>query len=188
MYWKYKTIEEVIKHLNGYKADYEAKIELWKAVEVRKKKDGSEFVKLSTAVVGARFGQSRIEDYMHPELTVCGRSSRGLWVSESVDAYFYVDELPVEKQNRETIYKTSWSRPTSPYNAEELREAIQKHIKKLEEHIEELNAEIEAAPQLFTAYREAIKKAETELEEADKKIRKNAMYPTSLFYAIQSAN
>lgn len=187
MYWKYKNVDEIIKLLNGYKTEAETKLELWKAVEVRKKKDGSEFAKLSSAIVGARFGRyTPVEDAHHPYLTVCGRNSRGLWIEDSVHMYYYVDEMPVAARNRDVIYGGGFLRKTSPFNADEVREAITKHIAYLEDYITRLDAEIENAPAMFTAFRTAVENAEKELEATDKPLRKGDLYPTSLYYAIVS--
>lgn len=189
MYWKYKNVDEIIKLLNGYKSEAEAKLELWKVVEVRKKKDGSEFAKLSAAVDGARFGRyTPVEDAHHPYLTVCGRTACGRWIEESVQMYYYVDELPAEKRNRDIIYGGGYLRETSPFNAEEVREAITKHIAYLEDYITRLEAEIENAPAMFTAFRTAVENAEKALGEADKPLRKGEKYPTFLYYAIMQVN
>lgn len=184
MYFKHRTVDEVIKELEEYRDSVKAKIDVWKTVEIKKKKNGEEFAKLSQAVVNAHFGKyTPVEDFTHPYLTVICRSGR--WFEDSVQAFYYVDELSVEDRNREVTYnKNSWSRETSPMNAAELRKAITDYIDKLEKHKISLEKQIANAPVLFENYRKAIEKAEKELEAADKEIREKDIYPTSLYYCI----
>lgn len=186
MYFKYNNVSEVIELLTNYKIETEAKIEAWKQVEIKKKKNGEEYAKIGQAMVNAKFGQYYpVEDAFHPYVTVC------IWygcrhTTDSVQAFYYVDELPVVERVRDVVWKDGWSRATSPLNAEELRTKISEYIEKLEKHKINLEKQIEAAPTMFNKYREAIEKATKELERSDLEIREKEIYPTSLYYAITS--
>ena len=188
MYYKYRTIEEVIKHLNDYKTETRATIEAWKSVEIRKKKDGEEYAKISQAIVNAKFGQYYpVEDFTHPYITVHFKHDHA-YKSDNLEAYYYMDTLTEEqRKNREVILHESWSRATSRMTADELRIAIQRRINQLEKHEKSLERQIENAPVMFKQYRDAIAKIEKEFEEADKQLRDiGEIYPTSLYYAIKS--
>ena len=186
MYFKHNTIDEVIKLLESYRDEAQAKIEAWKTVEIKKKKNGEEYSKIGQATVNASFGKyTPVEDVFHPYLTIMCKSC-GRWIEDNVQAFYYVDELPVEERNRDVIYKESWSRATSPMTAEELRKTISEYIEKLEAHKNSLERQIANASVMFEKYRNAIANAEKELEEADKKLREKDWQTTSLYYAITS--
>lgn len=193
MYFKYKTVEEVINHLQDYLNETNKKIEAWEKVEVRKKKNGEDFARISQSFINAEFGKyTPVEDAFHPYLTVSFTHNHRYWTDE-IEAFYYVDELPKDKQDRETIYKSSWSRATSPLTVEELCEKIASHIETLKQNAESLKLQIENAPIMFNTYRQAIADAEKALETADKELRKlkphlGDLYPTSLYYAIVGLN
>ena len=188
MYFKYNNVSEVIELLTGYKKETEAKIEAWKQVEIKKKKSGEEYAKISQAMVNAKFGQYYpVEDCFHPYITVCFKCGYK-YITDSVEAFYYVDELPVEKRVREVVWKNSCMRAVSPMSAEELRTKISEYIERLEKHKISLEKQIEAAPTMFNKFREAIKRANDELTQSDLELRKQDIYPTSLYYAITSTN
>lgn len=183
MYYKYQTLEEVIKHLEEYKTETRAKIDAWKSVEIKKKKNGEEFARLSQALVNAKTGQYYpVEDATHPYLTVTFKHGYK-WISDQLEAFYYMDTLTEEqRKDRYVIPHESWSRATSPMTADELRRHILWYIERLEEHEKSLEKQIECAPEMFKAYRSAIEKAEKDLETAVKQFGNHH----SLYYAIIS--
>ena len=188
MYFKYNNVSEVIELLTSYKIETEAKIEAWKQVEIKKKKNGEEYAKIGQATVNAKFGQYYpVEDAFHPYITVCFKCGYK-YMTDNVQAFYYVDELSVAERVRDVVWKDGWSRATSPLNAEELRTKISEYIEKLEKHKISLEKQIDAAPTMFNKFREAIEKATKELTQSDLEIREKEIYPTSLFYAITSTN
>jgi hypothetical protein len=186
MYWKHDTLKEIVSILEDYKDETIVKIKEWKSVEIKKKKNGEEYARIGQALVNASFGRyTPVEDGFHPYLTVtfkCGYK----WMSDNMQAFFYVDELPEDQRERSVVYKDGWSRPTSPMTAEELRQAITNYIKGLEEHLTELEKQIAMAECMFTEYRKAIEEAEKHIEALDKTIRKKDIYPTSLYHLIKA--
>lgn len=187
MYFKYNTLDEVIKNLEDYRLDTIAKIEAWKQVIIKKKKNGEEFARLSQSLENAKTQYYYpTEDAFHPYLTVI-YTDRCHTKTDHLAIFYYVDDLsPEDCANRYLCPTPSYLRQTSPYTVDEIRGAIQTYIASLEVHKEYLEKQIEVAPILFEKYRKAIKQAEKELEDADKELRKADIYPTSLFYAITS--
>lgn len=84
-----KSLNEVINTLENYKAEAVAKAEAWRAVEIAKKKDGTEYQKIGQAVTGAKFGHYYpVEDAQHPYLTISTRTKTGKYTTDSAPAFF----------------------------------------------------------------------------------------------------
>lgn len=163
MFFKYNSIDEVIAKLNEYLDEATAKREAWAAVSVLKRKDGGEYERIGQAVKGAAFGKYYlVEDSAHPYLTICTKTAAGRYVSDSIPAYFYVDELPDDDPRRKE-YVPQFVRQTTPQTAGELRKSIAKTIALYSKSIDEYKQQIAAAPIAYKHYREALQQAEAVL-------------------------
>lgn len=163
MFFKYNSIDEVIAKLNKYLDEATAKREAWAAVSVLKRKDGEEYERIGQAVKGAAFGKYYlVEDSAHPYLTICTKTAAGRYVSDSIPAYFYVDELPDDDPRRKD-YTPQFVRQTTSQTAEELRKSIAKTIALYSKSIDEYKQQIAAAPIAYKHYREALQQAEAVL-------------------------
>lgn len=180
-YFKYKSVDEITNKLNEYINEATAKREAWAAVAVLKRKNGEEYERIGQAVKGARFGgYYPVEDKEHPYLTVTAQKS-GRYYTDSLQAFFYVDELPADDPRRQN-YVRSFLRQTTPATPDELRRMIAERVEALTKTIKEYNDQIAAAPKAFEHFREAI-------EEADRKLKSEALadksiYFSSLYYLI----
>jgi|GEM_PF-3963765 len=186
MFYKYKNIDEIIAKLNGYLDETTAKREAWAAVAVLKRKDGKEYERIGQAVKGAAFGKYHIvEDAAHPYLTICAKTAAGRYITDSIPAYYYVDELPADDPRRADDVK-SFLRRTTPQTPDELRQSITAAVARYSEQIEEYKKQIAAAPVAYKNYREAIQKAENSLY--NDSACKSAIHKTSLYYLISETN
>lgn len=186
MFFKYNSIDEVIAKLNEYLDEATAKREAWAAVSVLKRKDGEEYERIGQAVKGAAFGKySYVEDSAHPYLTICTKTAAGRYVSDSIPAYFYVDELPDDDPRRKD-YKRQLVRQTTPQTADELRRSIAEAAARYSKNIEAYTRQIAAAPVAYKNYREAIQKAEAVLYKDS--ACDSELYKSSLYFLISEAH
>lgn len=185
MKFKYSTLDEVKKVLQGYINDYEAKVKAWEAVTIDKKKNGEEFSQIGRAIKGAKIGvYYAVEDPTHPYLTIYYKTAAE-YQSDHLAIYYYLDTLTEEERSRrQIIYDNGILRNTSPMTAEEIRLEIVKTINNYSDEIKNLKNQLKQAEKLFTKYRKAIEKAESELNKADKVLRGESIFPTSLYFAI----
>lgn len=185
MYYKYSTLDDVKKVLQGYINDYEARVKAWEAVTVDKKKNGEEFSQIGRAIKGAKIGvYYPVEESTFPYLTIYYENSAGLQ-SDHLAIYYYIDKLTEEQRSsRQIIYDNVILRNTSPMTTNEICIEIEKTITNYNDKIKNLKNQLKQAEKMFTKYRKAIEKAESELEKADKVLRGESFLPTSLYFAI----
>ncbi len=173
----FKSCEEVMNKLRSDKAMEEARLSAWKAVSIAKKKDGSEFAQIGKAISGAKYDKvSCPADSDHPYLFVyycCDHK----YQSDFISAYWYLDELP-KGDPRRSAYREQFVRQTCPKTADELREAVAKHVSRVSEYLEQLNSDIVVAEDAYKAFCDAMNNAETALR---------SVGSNHLYYTIKDA-
>lgn len=182
-----KTLSEVINTLENYKAEAIAKAEAWRAVDIAKKKDGTEYQKIGQAVTGAKFGQYYpVEDAQHPYLTISTRTKTGKYITDSAPAFFYLDELPKDDERR-AAYVPQLFRQTTPQTAEELRENIKERAEMWEEHAADYVEQIAKAKKAYNHYIKAIEAANKQLiiDTQTTRTAKNKYTQSTLYYEIK---
>ena len=175
MYYKY-NLEEIKKELETRKDSKKEALKMWRAVQIKTKKDGSEFKQLTRALEGA----FEIYEYGWRRLAVYYWTPARGYEKDTIDIYGYIDELPKEDPRSELPHTIGCLRSKYDFTAAEVREAINKRIRKLQEDIVSLNAQIKKADFLYTRYREAVEEAERTLSEATK----NGIFNNSLYHLI----
>ncbi len=185
MYFRNQNIEEVKTELQTQLDNYKSALAAWQAVTIHKKKDNSEFAQIGRALEGAHISTSCPNDAAHPAIEITYKNKHG-YNSDTLDIYFYCDQLPDKGASRETVFDGGiWQRKTSPMNAEEIRAAIANRIEIYKNRVETLKKQLEIAEKAFTNYRAAIAKAEKELREICNTAREtDEIGETSLYYAI----
>ena len=171
--------EKLKSKLESYIKDYEKRLELWKAVSFKTKKDGTPFKKLSMAIDGAKFNcYYPVEDELHPYLTV-DTYNNGVYTIDHLQAFWYLDELP-EVDERRKDYQHTFIRQTTPQTLDELKLSIERHIQKLERYITITKEEVELIDKLYDKYLEVATNLKNEL---NKELYQTEY--TTLYYAIK---
>ena len=175
LYYKY-NLDEIKKELETRKDSKKEALKMWQAVQIKTKKDGSEFKQLARALEGA----SEVYEFGWRRLAVYYRTPARRHEEDTIDIYGYIDELPKEDPRSEQPHEIGWMRNKYDFTAAEVREAIKKRIRELQSDIVSLNAQIKKADFLYTRYREAVEEAERTLSEATK----NGIFNNSLYHLI----
>ena len=142
---KKMSVNDITLKLENYKKEYEEKKQAWEQVKRLYKKDGSEFANKQKNIDGASFGKyNPNEDWMHPYLTVYYGSR---YQEESIPMFLYIDTLKKDDSrlsNKDQIKEDGCCcvRSTYIYNIDECFEAIQEHIKFLNDKIEDYKKQL----------------------------------------------
>ena len=185
MYFKYNTLDEVITELEKRRKEAEAKRNAWAMVRINKKKNGDEFARIGQAVDGAKVGgYYPVEDSTHPYLSICTRANGCGYVSDEMPIYWYLDEMPKDDPRR-AEYVPQFIRQTTPKTPDEIRAALTERVAMYTERVKSYDEQIKNAPEVFRAYRDAIAKANKELETAS---GKTGIYNTFLYYLVSECH
>lgn len=162
----FQRLEDVIKRLESDKAEAEACLAAWENVSVLRKKDGSEYAQLGKALTGAKLvTKGLVEDADHPYIHVYYSFNGGWSREDSMWAFHYLDELPMDDPRR-APYVRQFVRQTCPKTAEEIREDIAKRVEAKREYVKELEHDLSVAEMAYNNFKEAIYTADKALKEA----------------------
>lgn len=157
------SLNEVKNILHKELCEEKARLSAWESVVVKTKKNGEEYANLASAISGGTMRKDGlVADAQHPYIYVF-YSDNGHYMSDNFGAFWYLDDLPVSDPRR-SAYKPQFVRQTTPMTAQELREAIAKRIETIRESVEQYEADISAADEVYNAYREAMHNAEMVLK------------------------
>lgn len=161
MDYKVKKIQE---KLISQKEEFEAKLEAWEKVEVKTKKDGSDFKTLGKAIIGAKLQKEIPADNMHPYIEIYAKTASGKYITDSLPVFLYLDELP-NTDERKKDYVRQFLRQTTNMHSTEIRESIDKKISYYKNCIENLEKQIPLTEKVYNNYVSAIEKANKQLDE-----------------------
>jgi hypothetical protein len=121
---EYRCIDDVIKEIRGYIADYEAKIEAWEAVSIKTKKDGTEYSELSNRCVeGARI---KDKTYTSGKELYVGIWSGHKYIDDEINICGFCDELPDDDERK--IPNDGFMRTMYTLTPSEMRDSIARRI------------------------------------------------------------
>lgn len=181
-----RSYEDLLAELQRRLNTCRYELQLWSAVKVLKKKDGSDFAVKSKSFENARWEIPNYGDDLHPELVVGGYNNCNRAYEEfKLYMYLYTDELkdddPRKTQGRAYA---SWSRETYVLTPDEVLERIQGRIEKLNKLIASYEEQINRSPQLYDEFFAEVRKAFEHLTDACSDLRDDPKFPTSLEYLV----
>lgn len=145
-----------------------AKLEAWKKVTFPTKKDGSSFKIMSKNISGARIFH---EEYaLQPNenvLRVGFNVNEYGWHTDEIKLYELIKYMKDEAKKAKTINYGPEMRMLERiyiYDLDDIKEAVSKHIARIENAIATLKAELEASDTAYNAFKNAFGKAIKELE------------------------
>jgi hypothetical protein len=187
MRFTFNTKEQIKTKLEEQLAETTNKLEAWKKVEVKRKKDGSEFAQLGRAISGGRIEEDSGYIYAHPKLYV-SYSENGVYGNDYICLYGFVDELPLDDERREG-YTPGFERPTYVFSMQAVRDKITQYIKQYAEQVEKLKKQLEISDRAFDLFRTKVKEAYDELIEFDNEVKSSDnKFHSSLFYLLTETN
>ena len=175
------TKDEIRKKLINQIEDYERKINLWRSVEIVKKKDGSEFVNFGKNFTNAKI----VKEWDNLYLTVSGFDNyyHPAYISDSINLRVVCQYWKGEKPAEERVIKEIGLLPYFYLNVEETYGEVKKIIEKYEGIVEEKKNELE---RLDEAYDYVVKV----LDDLEVNLRRlcgceDSALKNSLFYELQ---
>ena len=162
--YKKNCLNDLIRKMEGYKKEYEAKIELWKKVKRVYKKDGTNFASFGKNFEGASVTPERYSIRENYNLTISDYVN-GVYISDDIELYpnvrYYKHSVADDR-----IIKTPLIEAYFKMTIEETFEAINDRIELYSEYIKELEKNISDAEKVYTAFTDAIDAALKDLKTA----------------------
>lgn len=151
-----KSEDTIRKEIQDSLFHYEALIEAWKKVEIKKKKDGSEYKELTKSCLVGAIGD-KIPLYQTNNANGYIVSGTVIKISTHSEAGYINDSIQTSEEWKNGMdearkIQISMRVPFQYNTAEEIREKIKRRIKELEKEVYECNEALNKLHEIYSLY------------------------------------
>ncbi len=139
------NLNDIIRKLEESVDYYQTELDLWEKVTRNHKKDSGDFENLSKNFNNAKIQQENYEPSDYKEICVYGRNKKGYCQTYSIKCYEYEE---TENTKAKIEYET-WRKPIYILTVDGIFDRIAKRIEMDRNYIDNLQKQIEIAPQIY---------------------------------------